>query len=90
MGFLSGTKRAGSLRLPGVVCAVLVASVLAACQSSESVRSKPVAAAGPTVPADPHPPVPVLAAPRWPTQTVSDSGDGSARHPLREFPLFPG
>lgn len=62
MGFLSGTKRAGSLRLPGVVCAVFLASVLAACQSSDSVRSKPVAAAGPTVPAPPGATLPAVPA----------------------------
>lgn len=50
MGFLSGTKRTGSLRLSGVVLAI--ASVLAACQSSEPTRAKPVA--GPTVPAPPE------------------------------------
>jgi len=55
MGFLNGTKRTGSLRLPGVVLAIALASVLAACQSSGPARPKPVAAAsGPTVPAPPE------------------------------------
>ncbi len=62
MGFLSGTKRAGSFRLPGVVCVALLASVLAACQSSESARPKPVAAAGPTVPAPPGATLPAVPA----------------------------
>lgn len=56
MGFLSGTKRTGSLRLSGAVLAIALASVLAACQSTAPARPKTTAAAlaGPTVPAPPE------------------------------------
>ncbi|PKR88242.1 hypothetical protein CXZ10_15710 [Pleomorphomonas diazotrophica] len=55
MGFLSGTKRTGSLRLSGAVLAIALASVLAACQSTAPARPKAAAAlAGPTVPAPPE------------------------------------
>ena len=53
MGFLSGTKRTGTLRLSGAVLAIALASVLAACQSTAPARPK-VAVAGPTVPAPPE------------------------------------
>lgn len=66
MGFLSGTKRTGSLRLSGAVLAIALASVLAACQSTAPARPKAAAAlAGPTVPAPPEatqPAVPVVPA----------------------------
>ncbi len=72
MGFLSGTKRTGSLRLSGAVLAI--ASVLAACQSSEPTRAKPVAAvAGPTVPAPPEATQP--AAPAVPAAIATFSFD---------------
>lgn len=66
MGFLSGTKRTGSLRLSGAVLAIALASVLVACQSTAPVRPKAAAAvAGPTVPAPPEatqPAVPAIPA----------------------------
>lgn len=54
MGFLSGTKRTGSVRLSGAVLAIALASVLTACQSTAPARPKPAAIAGPTVPAPPE------------------------------------
>lgn len=54
MGFLSGTKRTGSLRLSGAILAIALASVLAACQSTAPARPKAAAVAGPTVPAPPE------------------------------------
>lgn len=53
MGFMSGTKRTGSLRLSGAVLAIALASVLTACQSTAPARPKPVVA-GPTVAAPPE------------------------------------
>jgi len=74
MGFLSGTKRTGSLRLSGVVLTIALASVLTACQSTEPTRSKPaVAAAGPTVPAPPEATRP--AAPAVPAAVATFSFD---------------
>lgn len=54
MGFMSGTKRTGSLRLSGAVLAIALASVLTACQSTAPARPKPSVVAGPTVPAPPE------------------------------------
>ncbi len=54
MGFLSGTKRTGSVRLSGAVLAIALASVLTACQSTAPARPKPAVVAGPTVPAPPE------------------------------------
>ncbi len=54
MGFLSGTKRTGSVRLSGAVLAIALASVLTACQSATPVRPKVAAIAGPTVPTPPE------------------------------------
>lgn len=72
MGFMSGTKRTGSFRLSGA--ALAIASVLAACQSTEPVRPKPVATlAGPTVPAPPEATQP--AAPAVPAAVATFSFD---------------
>ncbi len=72
MGFMSGTKRTGSLRLSGA--ALAIASVLAACQSTEPARPKSAAAlAGPTVPAPPEATQP--AAPAVPAAIATFSFD---------------
>ena len=74
MGFLSGTKRTGSFRMPGVVLAIALASVLAACQSTAPARPKAAAAvAGPTVPAPPEATQP--AAPAVPAAVATFSFD---------------
>ncbi|WP_370676905.1 hypothetical protein [Pleomorphomonas sp. PLEO] len=74
MGFLSGTKRTGSLRLSGAILAISLASVLTACQSTEPVRPKPAAVlAGPTVPAPPEATQP--AAPAVPAAVATFSFD---------------
>lgn len=74
MGFLSGTKRTGSVRLSGIVLAIALASVLQACQSTEAVRPKTVAElAGPTVPAPPEATQP--AAPTVPAAIATFSFD---------------
>lgn len=54
MGFMSGTKRTGSVRMSGAVLAIALASVLTACQSTAPARPKPAAYAGPTVPMPPE------------------------------------
>lgn len=54
MGFMSGTKRTGSIRMSGAVLAIALASVLTACQSTAPARPKPAVVAGPTVPAPPE------------------------------------
>jgi hypothetical protein len=72
MGFLSGTKRTGTLRLSGAVLAIALASVLAACQSTAPARPK-AAVAGPTVPAPPEATQP--AAPAVPADVATFSFD---------------
>ena len=73
MGFLSGTKRTGTLRLSGAVLAIALASVLAACQSTAPARPKAAAVAGPTVPAPPEATQP--AAPAVPADMATFSFD---------------
>ena len=73
MGFLSGTKRTGTLRLSGAVLAIALASVLAACQSTAPARPKATAVAGPTVPAPPEATQP--AAPAVPADVATFSFD---------------
>ncbi|PIO97127.1 conserved exported hypothetical protein [uncultured Pleomorphomonas sp.] len=73
MGFLSGTKRTGSLRLSGAVLTIALASVLTACQSTEPTRPRSAAVAGPTVPAPPEATQP--AAPAVPAAVATFSFD---------------
>ncbi|MBS1165294.1 MAG: hypothetical protein H6R00_1319 [Proteobacteria bacterium] len=73
MGFMSGTKRTGSLRLSGAVLAIVLASVLTACQSTAPARPKPSVVVGPTVPAPPEATQP--AAPAVPADMATFSFD---------------